>query len=103
MWRSDGPVSTPGRLFAAQLRAGHKRAQDRLRAALRRHGGSVRDAATDLGIHRGTLYDLAAALPEVRAILDAEGMGRSGARQLGAHAPKKRGSSRGSEKSTSDT
>lgn len=79
-------MSASGRLYAAQLRAGHKRAHDRLRAALRRHGGSVRDAAADLGVHRDTLYSLAEALPDVRAILDAEGMGRSGARQLGAQA-----------------
>src|SRR5690606_6440537 len=36
---------------------------------------------------------LAEALPDVRAILDAEGMGRSGARQLGAQAARGRESS----------
>lgn len=87
-----------GRLLAAELRAGRRRALARLQAALRRHGGSVRDACEDLGLHRATLYRLAETLPDVRAILTAEGMGRSGARQLGAHAPKKRGISRGSEK-----
>lgn len=89
-----------GRLLAAELRAGRRRASARLRAALRRHGGSVRDACEDLGLHRATLYRLAETLPDVRRVLDDEAMGRTGAAARGAaaRASETRGVSRDSGK-----
>lgn len=92
-------MSTETRLLLAELRAARPAALRRLRAALRRSGGSVTAAAADLGLHLPRLYELRRTVPEVAAALAELGLGTEGALAR-ARAAKTRASSRGSEKST---
>lgn len=69
---------TRARLLVA-LRVGEPWALTRLRAALRASHGSLRGAATELGLGERTLGRLRVESPAVLAVLDRHALGRPGA------------------------
>lgn len=68
-------------LLLAELRAERPSALRKLRAALRRNAGNVRDTAAELGLSERTLHRLRE-VPAVRDVLESHGMGREGAAKV---------------------